>query len=82
MRQICGNAIGGSISPFECFLHYENYNFIRHLDKDVGSTYLKGNTSKTVGFDADFEKILYYFSTEATNGMKRFSFSTIVDSLS
>jgi hypothetical protein len=82
IRQICGNAVGGSIWPFECFLRYENYSFIGQLDEDVGYTYLEGNSSKPAGFDAAVEKLLYQLSTEAANGTKRSAFGTTVDSLS
>jgi len=34
IRQICGNAVGGSIWYDECFLRYEKYSFIGYLSKN------------------------------------------------
>eukprot|EP00253_Pinus_taeda_P008158 PITA_08158 len=78
LKQYCPNAVGGSIWPYECFLRYENYNFIGKMNTSLGSIYpedFRGDTGVYIPnkktFQADVKDFLNKLSAEAALETKR-----------
>jgi hypothetical protein len=85
--QNCGNAIGGSIWPFHCFLRYESYDFIGQLDTDLGSIYaedFRGDTGIFIPTDfySSAQNLLNKLSGEAAPKTTRSALGTALDSFS
>eukprot|EP00253_Pinus_taeda_P018677 PITA_18677 len=80
LKQYCSNEAGGSIWPFECFLRYENYNFIGKMDTSLGSIYsedFRGDTGVNYkNFEADVKDFFNKLSAEAALETKRSALST------
>ena len=82
LRQKCGNAVGGIIWLDYCYLRYENYSFIGHLDTTDGDYVANGNT---VSSPAVFNNALYSLfsnlSAEAASTSNLYASGTTTDSL-
>jgi hypothetical protein len=87
IQQNCGNAIGGSIWPFHCFLRYESYDFIGQLDTDLGSIYaedFRGDTGIFIptDFHSSAQNLLNKLAGEAAPKTTRSALGTALDSFS
>eukprot|EP00253_Pinus_taeda_P026092 PITA_26092 len=82
LKQNCSHVTGGSIWTFQCFLRYENYNFIGKMDKSLGYIYSEvftGDTGVDIpnkNFQADVKDFLIKLSAEAALETKRSALTT------
>eukprot|EP00253_Pinus_taeda_P033897 PITA_33897 len=82
LKQNCSHVTGGRIWPFQCFLRYENYNFIGKMDTSIGSIYHEdfgGDTGVYIPnktFQADVKDFLNKLSVAAALETKRSALSS------